>query len=108
MASVGLLVRLYARPGKEHLVARLLRDVLDQVEEEHETTAWFAVRINCTTFGVFDVFDDDDARRAHLAGRVVGALQARSDEFLSRPATIERVDVLAAKLPAGASARLPV
>jgi quinol monooxygenase YgiN len=92
-------VRLEARPGKEAEVARLLRGGLAIVEEEPATVAWFALRLGLSTFGIFDVFPDDAGRQAHLSGRLAAALMARAPELLSRPPSVEPVDVLAAKLP---------
>ena len=51
-----------------------------------------------STFGIFDTFPDDSGRQAHLAGRVAAALMAKASDLLSQPPTIEKVDVLAAKL----------
>ncbi|RCG32100.1 antibiotic biosynthesis monooxygenase [Sphaerisporangium album] len=99
MISVGLLVRVHARPGREHDVEDFLRDGLALIEDEEQCTAWVALRINCTTFGVFNAFGEECGRRAHLAGRLAEALLDRSDELFTRPPTIERVEVLAAKLP---------
>jgi quinol monooxygenase YgiN len=52
-----------------------------------------------STFGVFDAFRDDSGRQAHLSGRVAAALMAKAGELFSEPLSIEKVDVLAAKLP---------
>jgi quinol monooxygenase YgiN len=51
------------------------------------------------TFGIFDAFADDEARNAHLSGRVAEALMATAGDMLSQPPIIEKFDVLAAKLP---------
>jgi quinol monooxygenase YgiN len=99
MVRVGLFVRLEARPGKEAEVARFLRGGLAIVEGEPATVAWFALRLGLSTFGIFDAFPDDAGRQAHLSGRVAAALMARAPELLSRPPSIEPVDVLAGKLP---------
>ncbi len=100
MVSVGLLVRLEAKPGKEADVNRLLQAGLPLVQAEPATTAWFAIRMGPTTFGIFDVFPDSAGRQAHLAGRLAAALLAKAPELLAQAPTIEQVDVLTAKLPA--------
>lgn len=97
-ATVGLLVRLEAKLGKEDEVAQLLRDGLSFVLEEPATPAWFAIRIAPATFGIFDAFPDEGGRQAHLAGRLAAALMSRAAELLAKPPSIEQVDVLAAKL----------
>ena len=99
MVNVALLVRLEAKPGKESDVASFLRGGLAVVEAEPATVAWFALRLGPTTFGIFDAFPDESGRQAHLAGRVAAALMAKAPELFLRPPVIEKVDVLAAKLP---------
>lgn len=99
MVEVALLVRLEAKPGKEAAVAEFLRGGLAIVQEEPATTAWFAIQIGPSTFGIFDAFPDDAGRQAHLAGRVAAALMAQASELLAEAPVIEPVDVLAAKLP---------
>ena len=98
MVTVGLLVRLEAKPGKESEVEQFLKGGLAIVEEEAETTAWFAIRMGPSTFGIFDVFPDESGRQAHLSGRVAAALMEKAADLLAEPPTIEKVDVLAAKL----------
>ena len=99
MVTVALLVRLEAKPGKEVEVESFLKSGLAIVEEEPDTTAWFAIRIGQSTFGIFDAFPDDSGRQAHLSGKVAAALMAKASELLAQPPIIEKVDVLAAKLP---------
>ena len=99
MVKVGLFVRLEAKPGKEAEVASFLEGGLSIVEQEPATVAWFAIRMGPSTFGIFDAFPDDSGRNAHLAGRVAAALMAKAPELLAQPPGIEKVDVLAAKLP---------
>lgn len=96
---VGLWVRLEAKPGKEEEVASFLRGGLAIVNEEPATVAWFAIQLGPSTFGIFDVFPGEEGRQAHLAGRVAAALMAKAGELLSQPPAIEKIDVLATKLP---------
>jgi quinol monooxygenase YgiN len=99
MVTVGLLVRLLAKPGKEAEVTSFLEAGLSLVEQEPATIAWFAIRVGPSEFAIFDAFPDDAGRQAHLAGRVADALMAQAPELLQQPPVIEPVDVLAAKLP---------
>jgi len=99
MVSKALYVRLEAKPGKEAEVETFLRGGLAIVQQEPATTAWFALRMGPSTFGIFDAFPDDAGRQAHLSGRVAAALMAKASELLAKPPAIEKVDVLAAKLP---------
>jgi quinol monooxygenase YgiN len=102
MATVtkGLWVPLEARPGKEAEVARFLEGGGSLVEDEPDTTAWFAVRLDDSQFAIFDVFPDESGRQSHLSGRVAEALMAQADELLARPPDIQQLDVIASKLPA--------
>ncbi len=99
MVKVGLLVRLEAKAGKEQAVASFLESGLSIVLDEPATIAWFAIRLGPSTFGIFDAFPDEPGRQAHLSGRVAAALMAQASELLAKPPEIEKVDVLAAKLP---------
>jgi quinol monooxygenase YgiN len=99
MVTVALFVRLEAKPGKEADVESFLVGGVSVAQEEPATTAWFAIRLGPSTFGIFDAFPDEAGRHAHLTGRVAAALQARASELFAQPPTIEKVDVLAAKLP---------
>nr|WP_230955774.1 antibiotic biosynthesis monooxygenase [Micrococcus luteus] len=81
-------IRASTRPGAIQLV-----------EEEPATVAWFAIRLGPSSFGIFDVFPDDAGRDAHLSGAVATALGEQTGKLFSEP-TIEKLDVLASKLPA--------
>lgn len=98
MVTVGLLVRLEAKPGKEAEVEEFLKGGLALVEDEPETTVWFAIRMGPSTFGIFDAFPGESGRKAHLNGKVAAALMANAGDLLAKPPVIENVDVLAAKL----------
>lgn len=99
MVTKGLLARVEAKPGKEGEVEEFLRGALAIVQAEPATTAWFAIKMGPSTFGIFDVFPDDAGRQAHLSGRVAEALMARADELFTQAPSIEMLDVLADKLP---------
>ena len=99
MVKVGLFVRLEAKEGQEDEVASFLESGQALVEDEPDTTAWFAIRLGPSTFGIFDAFADDNGRDAHLNGKVAEALMGRADELFSQAPSIEKVDVIASKLP---------
>lgn len=99
MVTTALLVRLEAKPGKEQEVERFLNIGLGLVQEEPATIAWFAIRIGPSTYGIFDAFPDEAGRQAHLAGKVAAALKEKATILFAQPPAIEKVDVLASKLP---------
>jgi quinol monooxygenase YgiN len=98
MVSVGLLVRLEAKPDKVSEVEALLKSVVDQVREDAATVVWFALRLGPTTFGVFDASVDEAGRQAHLEA-YGEALRTAAVELGAGSPSIEYVDVIAAKLP---------
>jgi quinol monooxygenase YgiN len=98
MVHVALLARLEAKPGKEDEVANLLKSALPLANAEPATTVWFGLKLGPSTFGIFDAFPNEAGRQAHLAGQIAAALMAKAPELLAQPPTIERVEVLAAKL----------
>ena len=100
MVTVGLLVRLEAKPGKEQELAAFLRSGLPLAQAEAATLVWFGFQVGSGTFGIFDAFADEAGRAAHLSGRIAAALGEKAAELLASPPVIERVDVLGAKLPA--------
>ena len=99
MPSLGLFVRLEAKPGKEKEVAAFLKQGVQMAEQEPTTPLWFALRLGPSTFGVFDAFRDEAGREAHLNGRIAEALFAHAPTLLAEPPAIERVEILGAKLP---------
>ena len=99
MVKLALYVHLEAKPGKEQEVEAFLLGGLPLVEQEPATAAWFALKLGPSSFGIFDAFDDEAGRDAHLNGQLAAALMARAGELLASPPSINKVDVLAAKLP---------
>ena len=100
MLKYSLFVRLEAKPGKEEDVIAFLKQGLELANQETRTPVWFALRIGPSTFGVFDSFQNESDRQAHLNGPIAKALMANAPELLSAPPVIEPVDVLGVKLSA--------
>jgi quinol monooxygenase YgiN len=97
MAKLALLARLDVKPGKEREVEELLRSALPLAVAEPGTRSWFALKMAPEIYGIFDTFDDEAGRNAHLSGKIAAALLEKSSELLSRPPVIEKVEILAAK-----------
>ena len=99
MAKVrlALLARVEAKAGKEAEVENFLRSALSIVEEEPATVEWFAIKMGPSTFGIFDIFEDEAGRQAHLNGRVAAALMANAGTLLSKAPVIEKCEILEAK-----------
>jgi quinol monooxygenase YgiN len=99
MVAKALLVRFEAQSGKDGEVEEFLRSAVPLVDAEPATRAWFAIRFGRLEYGIFDVFEDDAGRTAHLDGPVGTALKERGAELFAGEPEIVPVDVLADKLP---------
>lgn len=80
---------------------KFLEGGLPLANAEPLTPVWFALRFDLQTFGIFDAFAAEEGRDAHLNGAIAAALMAHADELLAEPPSIEKVDLLAVKLPQG-------
>jgi quinol monooxygenase YgiN len=99
MSKVALYVPLEAKPGKEKEVAEFLKSALPLVEAEPGTVTWFAIQQGPSSFAIFDTFNDEAGRNAHLNGKVAAALMAKAGELLAKPPAIQKIDILTDKLP---------
>jgi quinol monooxygenase YgiN len=99
MLKHSLFVRLEAKAGKADEVAAFLQQGLQMANQETTTPLWFSLRLGPTTFAIFDSFNDESGRQAHLNGPIAQALMAAAPNLLATPPVIERLDVLGTKLP---------
>ena len=97
MITLGLLATLEAKPGKEAEVEAFLKSALPLAQNEPDTVNWYAIKINASTFGIFDTFNAEEGRQAHLNGPIATALMAKADELLAKPPVISSVEILAFK-----------
>ena len=96
--SLGLFVRLEAKPGKEEEVAAFLMQGLQMANQESTTPLWFALRLSPSTFAIFDAFPDESGRQTHLNGPIAKALMTHAPNLLAAPPSIEKTQILGAKL----------
>ena len=99
-AKLGILATLKAKPGKEAELEAFLKSALPLANQEAGTLVWFALRLDASTFGIFDAFADETGRNAHLSGPIAAALMAKWQDLLAEPPNIQKINVLAAKLAA--------
>ncbi len=97
MVKYALLARVEAKPGKEDAVEQFLKSALPLAEEEKDTISWYALKIGPSTFGIFDTFNNEEGREAHLNGKIAAALMQHADDLLAKPPVIEKVELLAVK-----------
>lgn len=96
VAKLGFLVTLVAKPGMADEVEGFLASALPLAQAEEGTISWYAFKIDEDTYGIFDTFDNEDDRHAHINGPIATALMNRSDELFGEPPSIKPFDVLAA------------
>lgn len=97
MAKIGFLATLTAKPGKGQELGDFLASALPLAQAEDGTLTWYAFRVDDATYGIFDTFDTEDARTAHINGPIAAALMSRADELLAVPPRIDPIDILAVK-----------
>jgi quinol monooxygenase YgiN len=95
--TLGILALLEAKPGRGGELAAFLKAGRDLAVAEEGTVTWYAFKISDTSYGIFDTFETDDARTAHLNGQIPAALANVSADLLATQPEIQLVDVLAVK-----------
>jgi quinol monooxygenase YgiN len=95
--TLGLLAQLEAKPGKGAELAAFLESGRELAVAEQGTVTWYAFKLNDTTFGIFDTFETEDARHAHIDGEIPKALAAVGPELLASDPDIRTIDILAVK-----------
>lgn len=93
----GLLAILKAKPGKGDDLGAFLKQGRELAAQEEGTVTWYAFRLDEVTYGIFDTFQSEEARQAHVNGKIPAALQEVSSDLLSEAADIRPIDVLAVK-----------
>lgn len=97
MQKHAIVAHLEAKPGKEAELAQLLIGAQPLAVAEGFTRTWYAWQTGPRSFGIFDTFDDEAGRKAHLEGRIAQALMGKADELLASPPDLRMADVLAVK-----------
>lgn len=97
MKKLGLLATVKAKAGKEKEVSDFLASAADLARQENKTLTWYAFQIDGSSFGIFDTFEAEEGREAHLAGEIAKALMANAATLLSEPPQILKIDILASK-----------
>ena len=96
-ATLGLLALLEAKPGKGDELAAFLQAGREIAVAEEGTLTWYAFKISDTQYGIFDTFETDEARTAHINGEIPKALAGVAEDLLASEPSIRPVDVLAVK-----------
>jgi quinol monooxygenase YgiN len=98
MAKFALYVELKAKPGKKAVVEAFLKQGAVMAGDEPGTIHWYAIKEDRPgVYGVFDTFNDEAGRDAHLNGPIAKALMANADTLLSEPPKIDKIELIAEK-----------
>ena len=95
--TLGILALVEAKPGKEAEVEAFVKGGQGIVEQEPGTRVWYGFRVDDSTFGIFDAFEDEAARQAHLSGQIPAALVTDGKKLLYKESDNRLVDVLVKK-----------
>ena len=93
----GLLALLEAKPGKGDELAAFLEQGRALAAEEEGTVTWYAFKLSDTTYGIFDTFEGEDGRQAHLNGQIPAALGQVAADLLAADPDIRTTDIIAVK-----------
>jgi quinol monooxygenase YgiN len=93
----GVLALLEAKPGKGDELAAFLKQGRDLAAAEDGTVTWYALKLSDTTYGIFDTFENEDARQAHLNGQIPAALGQVAADLLASDPDIRTTDIIAVK-----------
>ena len=95
--EIGILALIEAKPDKGPDLHALLKSAREAAIAEQGTVNWFAFQVSDTTYGIFDTFDSEDSRIAHVNGEIPKALAAHGEELLAKEPDIQTVDIVAMK-----------
>ena len=95
--TVAVLALLEAKPEKASELAALLEQARGLALAEQQTIGWYAFQVDDVTYGIFDTFETDDGRQAHLNGEIAQALMKVAPDLLAKDPDIRPVALLAVK-----------
>jgi quinol monooxygenase YgiN len=97
MAKLALYVALHAKPGKESDIEAFLKQGAEMSKAETGTVTWYGIKEGPGSYAVFDTFNDEAGRDAHLNGDIAKALMAKADELFSNKLEIHKIQIIADK-----------
>ena len=93
--KLGLLARLEAKPGKGDELGAFLQGGRALAAAEEGTVTWYAFKLDDTHYGIFDTFETEDARQAHINGEIPKAMAQVASDLLASEPDIQPVDLIA-------------
>jgi quinol monooxygenase YgiN len=97
VVKLAIWATVQAKPGKEAQVEAFLKSAQPLATAEPATVTWYAVKLGGGRFGIFDTFNDESGRDAHLNGEIAKALMANAKELLAEDPQIHKIEILATK-----------
>lgn len=97
MAKYALYVQLKAKPGKEAEVEAFLKKGAEMAGAERGTVTWYGIQEDEGAYAVFDTFEDEAARDAHMNGDIAKALMANAERLFSNKLQIHKIRIVANK-----------
>jgi quinol monooxygenase YgiN len=97
MVKLAIWATVQAKAGKEADVEAFLKSAQPLAQGEPGTIHWYAIKMGGGKFGIFDTFQDDAGREAHLNGDIAKALMANAKELFAGDPQIHKIEILAAK-----------
>jgi quinol monooxygenase YgiN len=95
--QLGLLAVLESKPGRGEDLRKFLEAGQALAAAEDGTVTWYAFKISDTSYGIFDTFETEEARQAHLGGEIPTALGQVAPDLLAKDPDIRTVDIVAVK-----------
>jgi quinol monooxygenase YgiN len=96
MKKLGLLITLKAKEGKELELSNFLNEAVNLARREEKTITWYSFRIDRSTFGIFDTFENESGREAHLQGAIASGIMELAEDLLLDAPKIEKIEILSA------------
>lgn len=97
MKKYGLLATVVVKSGKEEEVRKFLKDAVEMARAEEKTITWYSFQIDQNTFGIFDTFEEEEGREAHLNGEIAQKLTENAEKLFSEGPKIQKIDIISSK-----------
>ncbi len=97
MAKFALYVPLKPKAGKSAEVEAFLKQGAQMAQQEPGTVNWYALKEDDGRYSVFDTFDDEAGRDAHLSGEIAKALMSVWSDLFEGELQINKISILAEK-----------
>jgi quinol monooxygenase YgiN len=95
--EIGVLALLEAKPDKGPDLRQFLKSGREIAAAEEGTVDWYAFKVSDTVYGIFDTFETEDDRLAHINGEIPKRLMEVAGDLLAKEPEIQTIDIVAVK-----------